>query len=228
MPINVVCPGCKKRYTVSEKFAGQQGPCPSCKTILSIPRKEDEVVIHAPEDAILKDSKGHSVIVPILREETRFSLQWTLAIAGTIVVAFVAALMVRIAKIDTKGSSGLLIGAFGAILMGPPLVWAGYSFLRNSELEPFRGKELWIRVAACAAAYAAIWGAYAWIGSQWEVSKMASPMTVEAIIGALAVAGGGFAAFASFDMEFLVGTVHYGFYLIVTVALAYLAGMKPF
>jgi cation transport ATPase len=225
MPINVVCPGCKKRYTVSEKFAGQQGPCPNCKTILNIPRKEDEVVIHAPEDAMPKDSKGHSVIVPILREETRFSVQWALAIAGTILVAFVAALMVRFVSLDKAGK--LMIGAFGAILMAPPLVWAGYTFLRDSELEPYRGKDLWIRVAACAAAYAAIWGAYAWIGWMWEV-KTHFEIWQMVVIGILAVAGGAFAAFASFDLDFLVGSVHYGFYLIVTVALAYLAKLNPF
>ena len=49
MPINVTCPGCLKRFSVADKFAGKKGPCPKCKKIITIPKKEDEVVIHAPE-----------------------------------------------------------------------------------------------------------------------------------------------------------------------------------
>jgi hypothetical protein len=98
MPINIVCPGCRKRFAVSEKFAGQQGPCPNCKTAISIPKQEDEVVVHAPEDfGVAKDSSGKKVIEPILREETRFSAKWTVVIvvgvivAGAIVVGAIAA-----------------------------------------------------------------------------------------------------------------------------------------
>ena len=49
MPINVTCPGCLKRFSVADKFAGKQGPCPKCKKIITIPKKEDQVVIHAPD-----------------------------------------------------------------------------------------------------------------------------------------------------------------------------------
>lgn len=220
MPIHVTCPGCKKRYTVSEKFAGQQGPCPHCKTMLSIPGKEDQVVVHAPETAGRKDSKGEAVIRPILREETRFSLQWALAIAGAILAALVLALVSR----GLSQSMPELVGALGAILLAPPVAWAGYSFLRDSELEPFRGNELWIRVGGCAAAYAALWGAYAYLQSQlfapdpeiWQVL----------VLGAGAALAGGFAAFAAFDLDYLLGMVHYGLYLVVTVLLGYLAGLK--
>jgi phage FluMu protein Com len=62
MAISIVCTGCKKRFSVSEKFAGLKGPCPNCKTVIQIPAKGDEVVIHAPEAAGPKDSKGAAVI----------------------------------------------------------------------------------------------------------------------------------------------------------------------
>ena len=39
MPISVVCPGCKARFNVSDKFAGKKGPCPKCKTVLTVPRR---------------------------------------------------------------------------------------------------------------------------------------------------------------------------------------------
>ena len=51
MPIAVVCSSCKARFQVSEKFAGKQGPCPKCKSIITIPKVEEQVQIHAPEEA---------------------------------------------------------------------------------------------------------------------------------------------------------------------------------
>ena len=55
MPIPVVCPGCKASFNVSDKFAGKQGPCPKCKTVISIPKPDpakkpvEEVKIGEPE-----------------------------------------------------------------------------------------------------------------------------------------------------------------------------------
>src|SRR6185436_17408582 len=88
MPISVVCPGCKKRFSVSEKFAGQKGPCPSCKAVIQIPDKAEEVVIHAPEEAGPKDSKGKTVLKPILREETRFDPKIAIGIAVAVIAVF--------------------------------------------------------------------------------------------------------------------------------------------
>ena len=50
MPITIVCPGCHGRFSVSEKFAGKQGPCPKCKKVISIPKASEEVKIHVPDD----------------------------------------------------------------------------------------------------------------------------------------------------------------------------------
>ena len=43
MAITIVCPGCHKRFSVSDNFAGQSGPCPKCKTVIKIPEKSTEV-----------------------------------------------------------------------------------------------------------------------------------------------------------------------------------------
>jgi hypothetical protein len=207
---------------VSEKFAGQQGPCPNCKTILNIPKKEEEVVIHAPEAAGPKDSKGQAVLKPILREETRFSTNWAVGVAGVVLTALLGAWLLR----SVAGSMPVVVGALGAILLAPPLVLAGYTFLRNSELEPYRGSELWIRVAACAGVYAVLWGAYAWVAWVWEVERFEIWQLL--VAGVIAVFAGGFAAFASLDLDFLVGMIHYSLYLIVTVLLSYIANLKVF
>ena len=95
MPLNVVCPGCKKRFTVSEKFAGQKGPCPKCKVEIEIPALGDQVVVHAPESETLKDSKGQSVSKPILREETRFSPKIAIGVGAAALVVLVQALSLR-------------------------------------------------------------------------------------------------------------------------------------
>ena len=222
MSINVVCPGCKKRYTVSEKFAGQKGPCPHCKTILSIPGIDEQVVVHAPEGAGPKDSAGRAVIQPILREETRFSAQNAAIVGGSVVLVLALALLLRAAEDDARR----MLARVGAVVLAPPLVLAGYTFLRNSELEPYRGQDLYIRVAACAAAYAFLWGAYAWIAWVWEVPHFEIWQLL--VIGVPAVLAGGFAAYASLDLDYLVGIVHYGLYLIVTVLLSFVASVQVF
>ena len=47
MPIQVICPGCHARFTVSDKFGGKEGPCPKCKQKIKIP----EAVAQAAMDS---------------------------------------------------------------------------------------------------------------------------------------------------------------------------------
>ena len=74
MPIQVTCPGCHARFKVSDKFAGQTGPCPKCKKPITIPKKEDEVVIHAPEAYGPKGVDGTATLKPIERKESSASI----------------------------------------------------------------------------------------------------------------------------------------------------------
>ncbi len=156
MPLNIVCPGCKKRFTVSEKFAGQKGPCPKCKAEIEIPALEDQVVVHAPESETLKDSKGRSVSKPILREEMKFSPKVAIGVGVVVLVVLILAFILR--RGPDSDPIPNIIPFLGAVLFAPPLVFAGYTFLRNDELEPYRGKDLWIRVSACAASYGELIG----------------------------------------------------------------------
>jgi hypothetical protein len=150
MAIPVVCPGCKKSFNVSDKFAGKQGPCPQCKTIIQVPAKGEEIVVHAPEGFGPKDTKGRAVLKPIARKETKVSPRLTAIILGAIVVVLGVAWMFR----SPTGDVPTLLLVFGALALAPPLAWAGYTFLRDDELEPFRGRELWLRVGICSAVYA--------------------------------------------------------------------------
>jgi hypothetical protein len=226
MPISIVCPGCHKRFTVSDQFAGKKGPCPKCKTVIKVPEKSDEVVVHAPESFGPADSKGRAVLKPITRKETKVSPALTAGILVGIVVVLLIAWMFRSPDGEiTATLSALLV--IGSIVLAPPLVWGGYSFLRDDELEAFGGRELAIRVAACSAVYAILWGLVAFINwylfdnEQLDVYHML--FIVPVIVGI-----GSFAAYTSLDFEFSTGAVHYGLYLMVTLLLAWILGVWAF
>ena len=221
MPINVVCPGCKKRFSVSEKFAGQKGPCPSCKTVISIPEKSEEVVIHAPEVAGPTDSKGRSVVTPIFRQEVRVTRT---AVIG-VVVAVLLVLGIAFGLRVYDGKVPLFIKVLGAISVAPPLVWAAYEVLRDSELEPYRGQEFWVRGLSCAAVYAVLWAIYALVPGIVNIEVTVYSLGFFAVPIVLA---GGFAAHASLDLDYSVGLLHYSFYLLVTVLLRVCAGLSAF
>ena len=224
MPITIVCPGCKKRFSVNEKFAGKKGPCPKCKTVIEIPTVVDEeVVIHAPEAAGPKDSKGRSILKPILREETTVSTLGAVAFGVVIVVVLGIAFGLRV----YDGEIPMYIKVLGAMSLAPPLVVGGYAFLRDAELEPYRGKELWIRVLACSAVYAILWGIFAYIPFALGMTEGFTP-TQLAIVTVPFVLVGAFGAFASFDLEYLNGIMHYGLYLVVTVLMRVVAGLDAF
>jgi hypothetical protein len=219
MAIEVTCPGCKKKFRVSDQFAGKKGPCPSCKTIITIPEKGPEVVIHAPETEGPKGVSGQPVLRPIFREETRLTPVMLGAIIGGAVLALIAALMMRVIFPDHNIPRVVL--ALGAILVAPPLVLGGYGFLRDQELEPYRGTEMLVRVLSCSAVYVLIWGLYAWIPPYLELEV--EPLHLTFILPVMVVIGA-FAAFVSLDLDFGNGAIHYGLYLLVTILLCFLAG----
>ena len=219
MTIQVVCPGCKKRFSVDDKFAGKQGPCPKCKTVIKVPEKTDDVVVHEPEAFGPKGKKGRAVLKPIARTETKFSP----VVAGVAAGASLLVLLIAVLFRD-QAPTGLLV--LGAILLAPPLVWAGYAFLRDDEYEPFVDRELWIRVGACSLVYALLWGLVPLIAGyglqldQLELIHMA-------FLAPVLIGLGAFTAYASLDFDFGMGAMHYGLYLSVTVLLRLVLGLTP-
>lgn len=223
MPIPVVCPGCKKRFSVSDKFAGKKGPCPHCKTVIQVPEKGEEVVIHAPEEFGPKDARGRAVLKPIARKETKVSPLLTAVILVAIVIVLAVAWMFR----SPEGDVPIWLLALGAIALAPPLAWAGYTFLRDDELEPYSGTELSLRVVACSAVYALLWGLVALVtgyvlgGDRLEVIHMV-------FIAPVMVGIGTFGAFLSLDLEPSTAAVHCSLYLLVTVTLRLILGLPAF
>ena len=225
MPINVTCPNCHSRFQVSEKFAGQTGPCPKCKERIKVPEQEEEVVIHAPEEFGPKTTTGESVLKPIEREETSIGLPAILGVIGFCLGILVVAFVLRQSYQDSEDGVPMLWLGIGAVLLGPPVAYGCYSFLRNDELEPYRGSALIIRSSICGLVYAALWGVYSLLvqylfNGQVEVFQLiylAPPL----------IAAGAVASLASLDLDFTNGAIHFASYVAVTVALLFLMGTPP-
>lgn len=221
MAIRVTCNKCHKRFNVSDKFAGQTGPCPNCKASIKIPDKSEEVVIHAPTPKGPTDTQGRAIVDPIRRKETTLSaVQWTIigvCIAGFLAVSFLMQSMIP----EKKDFPWWLLG-LSAFAIAPPLVYAAYSFLRNQELDFFVGSELWARVLICSAVYALTWlamplAAYGF-GDSYELGSY-----VTAGIAMLGI--GGLTGMLTFDMDYFMGTVHFGLYMGVCLVGRSLAGL---
>lgn len=244
MPIQVVCPSCKTSFKVSDQFAGKQGPCPKCKAPIRIPKAEPaatpaspaaktngapagktdptkpaaapiEVKIHEPDAVGPKTSTGRPVIKPILRKETKVRTVPVIAITGGILLTFLATLILR------KPLHELLwLRGVGLLLISPALAMGGYWFLYNDELEPYRGRALWVRASICALVYALLWAGYLLLpadatGAAWSWIYLGPPFF---LIGAGI-------AFATLDLEVENAFFHYCFYVLVTLALGYTAGL---
>jgi len=218
MPIVVTCPGCRTRFQVSDKFAGKSGPCPKCKTTIRVPTKQEEVQIQEPQQFAAKGGPAAARVVfrPIARQEFKLQPAKVAAMAGAallvLLVTWAAGRLIR---------EHLWVRAIGLVLVSPPLVIAGYGLLRDVELEPYRGRALYVRGAACAAAYAGLWAVYAGIsaavmtGELWNWVFVAPPFVI----------AGAFIGATAFDFEFGNGLFHYCFYVLATIALRWVAGM---
>jgi hypothetical protein len=226
MPIQVICPGCHTRFSVGDQHAGKTGACPKCKGSIQIPELSDEIVIHEAElEAGAKDSKGRSVLKPIKRKEAKFSINIFVAVAGLVVLSVaIAWLLGR----NDLGESLFWVLAGGSILLGPPLAYAGYTFLRNDEMGYYQGTSVLLRSLACGLVYALLWGVYLFVGSQvFGDSAFAEGLEMVQIVGLaipIMVVGAG-AAFVCFDLEMITGFFHYALYLVVTAGLRFVMGL---
>jgi len=217
MPIAVMCPGCKTRFRVSDRFAGQQGPCPKCKTTITIP-KVTEVKIHAPEETrVNRDSRGRPVTRPIFRYETQVSRQlvW-ITLGATLVVLLGALLLGRL----FRESFPLQLLAVAALSY--PLCWWGYQLFRDRELEPHQGRPLLVRTLICSAAYTAMAAAFHFVppGVLDEPWKWLYFGPLLAAIGTLVAVG-------CYDLDFPLAFLHFSLFALSMLILRWAAGMPP-
>ena len=221
MSIIVVCPGCRKSFKVNDQFAGKSGPCPKCKRTLKVPEKSEEVKVHAPEEfeGGGRTTSGKLVIKPVSYASAKLHPVTT----ALIVAAVLTVLAVTWVGGEAHWFNNIYVSALGLLIISPPLVVAAYSVLHDAEFEPYSGKELYLRATLCALAYAALWGLFTLLVSRgfitvemWSWLFVAPPF----------VLAGGLFAMAALDFDFGDSLFHYGFYLVATMLLRWLAGMN--
>ncbi len=121
-----------------------------------------------------------------------------------------------------------VILALGAILLAPAIAFAGYTFLRNDELEPYRGTALYIRLLIITAAYPMLWGIYwALFGYFSDNFEGGPPLMALAIVVPLLILGGAFVAHTTLDIEYGTALLHCCMYLSATVLLRIIIGLPP-
>lgn len=222
MPIQVVCPGCKGRFTVSDQFAGRTGPCPKCKRPITIPKPAAQAVtIHEPEaPATSSQGTGRIPTAPITSTERPVSrLQFALVGIGAIGCLLGAG----IARATWRpGQTPPWALATAAVVLAFPCTAIGYRITRDRELEPYRGRDLFMRVTICALVYAALWGIRALVPAE-----MTTEMWQWLYVAPIFFGIGALASFATLDLDWGAAVAHFSLYVLVTALLRWLAGFTP-
>lgn len=223
MAIQVTCGNCLTRFTVSDKFAGQKGPCPKCKSIITIPSASEQVVIHERETGP-KDTGGRPVLRPVFRQETPITgIHWT--IAGCFAVTMLAVAIVA-RSLYTMETFPWWAMVFGALMCSFPIALVGYIVLRNPEAAGFGGQELWLRVAVVALGFTLLWilspvMAYAFADPVDKPSYLSQSVALVILV----LAGAGI-SLLSLEFDYLTGIVQATCYVVLCIVMRLIAGLS--
>ena len=155
MSLHVICPGCLKRFQVGERFAGKQGPCPSCGTIITIPK--ESVKMHDDDNTTsAKEKKRKDSLRPIAHLNLEFdpvrAKYYASGVFGVLLLTFLVGCLPMYAFL--RSFLGLLV----LCLVAFPLVLFGYQTLRDrEEMFALTGKELYRRAGIVSAGYVILW-----------------------------------------------------------------------
>ena len=155
MPLHVICSGCLKRFQVGDRFAGMQGPCPNCGTIIDIPR--ESVKMQGDDDAEwTKKEKRKAALRPISHIGIEFdpvkTRYYALGVLGVLLLTFLLGCIPMYAALRS------FLGILGLCPIVFPLVLFGYQTLRDREqMFAFSGEELYRRAGIVAAGYVILW-----------------------------------------------------------------------
>ena len=106
------------------------------------------------------------------------------------------------------------------------LALGGYTFLRDDELEPYRGLSLLHPGHVCGAVYAALWGAYAWLpGLAFNLQRL-ELFHLLLIVPPLAAVGP-LPPSIRWISNSRTAMIHFALYVLVTAALGLIIGV-PF
>ena len=105
-----------------------------------MPEKAQEVKVHAPEEFSSggRSVTGKLVTKPIARQQVKVRPRMAAAVGGAalgvLLVTWLAGSLLQFYPLR----------GLGLLLLSPILVFTAYTFLRDDELEPYRGRELYI------------------------------------------------------------------------------------
>jgi hypothetical protein len=119
----------------------------------------------------------------------------------------------------------MILAGLGAAALGPPLAIGGYSFLRNDELEPYRGTSLLVRGLICGLLYAALWLVYLFIPQDYYRSpEQTYDMFMTAMVIVPFLAAGAGIGYATLDLDFGSGFFQYLLYFVACIGCRWLLG----
>jgi hypothetical protein len=193
-----------------------------------VPQKQPEVKVHAPDEFAGggKSRTGKLLLKPIARQEARITPLRIAAVAGGAAVAIGYAVAIHMIPIKQETETlRLILCGVGLLAIAPPLAAAAYAFLRDAELEPYRGMQLWIRAGICGLIYALLWGVFAYVRSVvFKDTPIELYMWLFIVPPFFLI--GGLAGKFSFDLDTANGFFHYAFYVAVAVVLGLIAGVS--
>ncbi len=182
---------------------------------------KEKVVIHEPDMGSIKAGSADAKtpqrhIRPIAREEVRLTrVQWILlgaAIIAPMALAYGLGGMFR---------ENMLLRGVGLWLMAFPAAIGGYAVLRDDELEPYRGRSLWVRTLFCTLVYFGLWVVYWYLPLDIKLSAMNW-----LFLGPPIFLVGAAVPTVCYDLDYGSSLGHYGFYLVVCLTLGHLAGIE--
>lgn len=229
MAITVTCPGCHKKFVVSEKFAGKSGPCKYCKTIIHIPNEvpaAEKVVIHGGQTFSSggKNAQGKLVLKPLERSEKKFNRVRAIIITAGILGALLATFI--LGKVFNLNEN-FLIAAAGLCVVTPLIVGGLYPLVKKDEmLESIHGFDFYWRTGVISVVYAGMWGALSYLMYIGTLSSQTP--TMWAICTIALVLFGIFMCMCFYELEWGNAAFHTLAFVCVTLFLRYLAGIVWF
>lgn len=218
--IFVTCSQCRSRFQADEKHAGKTVPCPKCKNPLRIPTPEDDVVIHGGElfESGPKDTQGRVVLRPVERTQTHWSWKIAIPVFVGIAIFLTATWFLRDVFASTPSLSYI-----GVLLISVPYVLGAYHIFRDDDLEPYRGRELWIRVLIVSAVYVLLWPLLDYV-----LKLFGGPIEIYwwFLIAPPILFVGAIASEQSLEISFSDGLLHYTGFLLIGGLWRWFAGIQ--
>lgn len=221
MAIDVICTGCHKRFQVSEQFAGKQGPCPGCQTIIEIPKVEDLVIVHERETT---RTGAPAKLDSIVRQKTtvnKFELYLSLAtLFGGLAMGFA----LRFTLDEANPAPGSVVTILAGALLGIGSSLLGYIVLRPQDTEIRNDRKTILKGGCVGLVYAALWRLQelAISGLLTEDGSVILPAVIVLALALVAVAS--FIPMFVYEFEYSQGLIHVILFIAALAAYCMLLG----